>query len=290
MRGKINPMKNQDPLHILLTNDDGHRAPGIQVLYSVLKQQGHRVSMVAPSYEQSATGMGVTSRRNLALEQLETDIWHLDGQPVDTVLVALRHLLEDSPPDLVLSGINFGPNLGAALHMSGTIGAAIMATLNGFPSIAISAGMRFDEVGTKFPSTHEILEPAASFTCSVIDTLRASASKKGRLLPRGILLNINYPALPRNEIKGVLHPRISAGNMIEMGYHRCTETGQVVPGFYPGVDPLQPQKEAGDVRAHLEGYITISTIRPRWNPPAKKAKKLAKRLEELSLGFPPKDG
>ena len=83
MRGKINPMKIQDPLHILLTNDDGHRAPGIKVLYSTLKQQGHRVSMVAPSYEQSATGMGVTSRRNLALEQLETDIWHLDGQPVD---------------------------------------------------------------------------------------------------------------------------------------------------------------------------------------------------------------
>ncbi len=107
--------------------------------------------MVAPSNEQSATGMGVTSRRNLALEQLETDYWHLDGQPVDTVLVAIRHLLEDSPPDLVLSGINFGPNLGTALHMSGTIGAAIMATLIGYPSIAISAGMRFDEIDTTVP-------------------------------------------------------------------------------------------------------------------------------------------
>lgn len=279
-------MKNLEPLHILLTNDDGHRAPGIQVLYRVLKQKGHRVSMVAPSYDQSATGMGVTSRRNLALEQLETDIWHLDGQPVDTVLVALRHLLEDSPPDLVLSGINFGPNLGTALHMSGTIGAAIMATLNGFPSIAISAGMRFDEVGTQYPSTHEVLEPAAEFTCSVIESLRVSPGKNGRLLPRDILLNINYPALPRGEIKGVLHPGISSGNMIEMGYRRCSETGHVVPGFYPGVDPEQPHKEADDVRAHLEGYITVSTIRPRWNPPAKKVKKLEKRLEAVKLGFP----
>jgi 5'-nucleotidase len=276
----------RDTLHVLLTNDDGHRAPGIQVLYRVLKQKGHRVSMVAPSYDQSATGMGVTSRRNLALEQLETDIWHLDGQPVDTVLVALRHLLEDSPPDLVLSGINFGPNLGTALHMSGTIGAAIMATLNGFPSIAISAGMRFDEVGTQFPSTHEVLEPAAEFTCSVIESLRVSPGKNGRLLPRDILLNINYPALPRDEIKGVLHPRISSGNMIEMGYRRCSETGHVVPGFYPGVDPEQPHKEADDVRAHLEGFITVSTIRPRWNPPAKKVKKLEKRLEAVRLGFP----
>jgi len=283
------PMENAEPLHILLTNDDGHFAPGILALRRVLKRSGHRVSMVAPSHEQSATGMGVTSRRNLALEQIETDCWHLDGQPADTILVALGHLLEDNPPDLVLSGINFGPNLGTALHMSGTIGAAIMATLNGFPSIAVSAGMRFDEIDTQFPSTHEVFEAAAEFTCSVIDSLRASVGKSGRLLPRQVLLNINYPALPRDQIRGVLHPKISAGNMIQMGYHRCAETGHVVPGFYPGVDPLQPQKEADDVRAHMEGYITISTIKPRWNPPAKQATKLEKRLEALSLGFPPND-
>ena len=279
-------MGNVEPLHILLTNDDGHSAPGIQALHRVLKRVGHRVSMVAPSTEQSATGMGVTSRRNLALEQLETDYWHLDGQPADTILVALGHLLEDNPPDLVLSGINFGPNLGTALHMSGTIGAAIMATLNGFPSIAISAGMRFDEIDTQFPSTHEVFEAAAEFTCSVIDSLRSSVGENGRLLPKEVLLNINYPALPRDQIRGVLHPKISAGNMIQMGYHRCGETGHVVPGFYAGVDPLQPHKEAGDVRAHMEGYITISTIKPRWNPPAKQARKLEKRLEKLKLGFP----
>jgi len=278
-------MDKLKPLHILLTNDDGHQAPGIQTLHRVLKQMGHRVSMVAPSTEQSATGMGITSRRNLALEQLETDYWHLDGQPVDTILVALRHILEDSPPDLVLSGINFGPNLGTALHMSGTIGAAIMATLNGFPSIAVSAGMRFDEIDSQFPSTHDVFDAAAEFTCSVIDSLRTSTTRNGRLLPKEILLNINYPPLPRDRIKGVLHPKISAGNIIQMGYHRCAETGHVVPGFYPGVDPEQPQNEAGDVRAHMEGYITISTIKPRWNPPAKQARKLEKRLEAVTLGF-----
>jgi len=242
--------------------------------------------MVAPSTEQSATGMGITSRRNLALEQLETDYWHLDGQPADTVLVALGHLLEDNPPDLVLSGINFGPNLGTALHMSGTIGAAIMATLSGFPAIAISAGMQFNEIDTQFPSTHEVFEAAAEFTCSVIASLHASVGENGRLLPKNVLLNINYPALPRDQIKGVMHPRVSAGNMIQLGYHRCAETGQVVPGFYPGVDPLQPDKEADDVRAHMEGYITISTIKPRWNPSAKQGRKLEKRLAALKLDFP----
>jgi len=278
-------MEHSEPLHILLTNDDGHQAPGIQTLHRILIQSGHRVSVVAPSTEQSATSMGVTSRRNLILQQHEVNSWHLDGQPADTVLVALRHLLEDNPPDLVLSGINFGPNVGTALYMSGTIGAAIMASLNGVPAIAISAGMRFEEVGTPFPSTHEVLEPAAEFTCSVVDSLRSSIGASGRLLPKEIMLNINYPALPRDQIKGVLHPEISAGHLIDLGYHRCDETGHVVPRFYPGVDPAQPNKEEGDVRAHLEGYITISAIKPRWNPSAKQAKKLRKRMGALGLGF-----
>ncbi len=274
-------MKNNEPLHILLTNDGGHKARDIRVFHRVLKRAGHRVSMVAPSSEQSATSMGVTSRRNLTLEQLETDSWHLDGQPADTVLVALRHLLEDNLPDLVLSGINFGPNVGTALYMSGTIGAAIMASLNGVPAIAVSAGMRFDEVGTTFPSTHDVLEPAAEFVCAVIDSLQSSVGNNGRLLPKKVLLNVNYPALPRDQIKGVLYPEISAGHIIDLGYHRCDETGHVVPRFYPGVDPAEPHKEDGDVRAHLEGYITVSAVKPRWNPPTKLANKLRKRLNGL---------
>ena len=285
MRGKIKPMKNPAPLHILLTNDDGHKAPGILALQRVFKQAGHRVSMVAPSTEQSATSMGVTSRRNLVLEQFEDDSWHLDGQPADTVLVALRHLFAENPPDMVLSGINFGPNVGNALYMSGTIGAAIMASMNGVPSIAISAGMRFDEIGKQFPSTFEVLEPAAEFACSVVDSLRSSRDESGRLLPENILLSINYPALPRHLIKGVLHPEISSGHLIEMGYRRCDETGHVIPGFYPGVDPEQPHKEDHDVRAHLEGYITISAIKPHWNPPANQAEELRKRLNQLGHDF-----
>jgi 5'-nucleotidase len=275
-------------MHILLTNDDGHRAPGIQTLHRVLKQAGHQVSMVAPSTEQSATGMSITSRRNLALEQLEQDSWHLDGQPVDTVLVAIRHLLEDNPPDLVLSGINFGPNLGNSLFMSGTIGAAIMASVIGIPSIAISAGVRFDEVGLSpkpFPSTYEVFEPAAEFTCSVVESLRSSVDEDGRLLPEDILLNINYPALPRDQIKGVIHPKISKGQMIELGYLRCDETGHLIPKYHAGVDPQQPHKEQGDIRAHLEGYITISAIKPRWDPPESQADELSRRLSSLGLDF-----
>ncbi len=275
-------------MHILLTNDDGHEAPGIRTLHQVLKQAGHRVSMVAPSTEQSATGMAVTSRRNLALQQLEQGCWHLDGQPVDTVLVALRHLLEDDPPELVLSGINFGPNLGNSLFMSGTIGAAIMAAVNGLPAIAISAGMRFDEIGLSpqpFPSTYAVFEPAAEFTCSVIESLRSSTDNTGRLLPKDVLLSINYPALPRERIKGVVYPKISSGQMITMGYRRCRETGHVVPGYIAGVDPDKPHKEDHDIRAHLEGYITISAVKPSWNPPPAETDDLIRRLNPRTLGF-----
>ena len=278
-------MKSSEPLHILLTNDDGHEALGIRILQRVMKQAGHRVSMVAPSTEQSATGMSVTSRRNLALEQLEESSWHLDGQPADAVLVALRYLLESTPPDLVLSGINFGPNLGTDLYISGTFGAAAIAAILGVPAIAISAGMRHDEADhspRQFPSTYEVLKPAAKFTCSVVESLNNSKGSDGRLLPENMLLNINYPALPGDKIKGILHPEISDGHVIELGYHRCDQTGHLVPRYYSGVDPEQPHKEEGDIRAHFEGYITISAVKPSWNAPASQSEELRRRLKGLT--------
>jgi 5'-nucleotidase len=200
----------------------------------------------------------------------------------------LRHLLEDDPPDLILSGINFGPNLGVGLHASGTIGAAISGVLNGFPAIAVSVGMLFHEARQTpavFPSTLNALEPAARFTCSVIESLRSSRAHSGRLLPTGILLNINYPALPREEIKGVVYPEISSGHMIELGYRRCAETGHVIPRYYAGVDPEQPHEEEGDVRAHLEGFITVSPVKPNWNPPAEETTEVLGRLEHSALNF-----
>ena len=72
--------------------------------------------------------------------------------------------------------------------------------------------------------------------------------------------------------------------MIELGYHRCDETGQVVPRYYPSVDPEQPHKEEGDIRAHLEGYITISPVKPCWNPPAQQTSKIAQRLAGILRG------
>jgi len=270
--------------HILLTNDDGHFAPGIQTLRDVLKSHGYRVTMVAPSREQSAAGMATTMQRNIGLEQIDEDAWHLDARPADTVLVALRHLLESDPPDMVVSGINFGPNLGLGLHASGTVAAALVGLMNGLPSIAVSAGMLFEEAEQNprlFPSTTRALTPAAEFTCSVIEGLRRSNGSGESLLPPGVMLNINYPPLPPEKIRGVLYPEVSTGHMVQMTYRRCGETGLVVPSFVPGVNPLEPQHEQGDVRAHLEGYITISPVKPNWNPAPEEADAVRERLGEI---------
>lgn len=260
--------------HILLTNDDGHFAPGILAMRDTLKRHGYRVTMVAPSTEQSAAGMGTTMERGIGLERIDEDSWHLDARPADTVLVALRHLLEDDPPDMVVSGINFGPNLGIGLHASGTVAAAMVGLFHGLPAIAVSAGMSFDEARQnprRFPSTVNALEPAAAFTCTVIESLRSVNGSGRPLLPKGMMLNINYPPLPPDQIRGVLYPEVSSGHMIQLAYRRCEDTGQVVPFFVPGVDPAEPQREHGDVRAHLEGYITISPVKPSWNPPEDEA-------------------
>jgi 5'-nucleotidase len=244
--------------------------------------------MVAPSGEQSATSMSTTTRRNIALQDLGDGSWHLDAQPADTVMVALRHLLSDDPPHLVLSGINFGPNLGVGLHASGTVGAAVTALLNGYPAIAVSAGVLFEEARQSpptFPSTHRALKPAAEFTCSVIESLRSSLTPGGPLLPPGTLLNINYPALPREAIKGVVYPEVSSGHMIELGYRRCENTGDVMPRYYAGVNPDMPHEEEGDVRAHMEGYITVSLVKPNWNPSAAETADLMKKLDHSNLTF-----
>ena len=273
-------------LHILLTNDDGYEAPGIRSLYRVLSESDHHVSMVAPSTERSAAGMAVTGHRNLALQQTGETSWHLDGKPADTVLVALRHLLENNPPDLVISGINFGPNLGTDLHISGTFGAAAIAAILGVPAIAVSAGLHpgeADREPRRFPSTHEVLEPAAVFTRSVVESLNASMGPDARLLPRNVLLNINYPALPAEQIKGIVHPEVSDGHVVELVYQRCSETGQLVPGYRLGVDLDKLHDEDGDVRAHLEGYITVSAVKPCWNPPAEEALELNQRLKDLHI-------
>ena len=132
-----------EPLNILISNDDGVFAEGIRALAKSAQKRGHKVKVVCPDQERSATGHGLTLQSPLRVERADElfekgiKAWGCSGTPADCVKLALSELL-DNKPDLVLSGINHGPNLGTDIFCSGTVAAALEGTLEGIPSLAVS--------------------------------------------------------------------------------------------------------------------------------------------------------
>jgi 5'-nucleotidase len=162
--------------HVLITNDDGIYAEGLRALVNVCKDIG-TVSVVAPSQERSATAQSLTLRQPIFCEQVAEREWAVEGTPTDAMIVALHRLFPE-PPDLVISGINRGGNLGENVFYSGTVGAAMEATINHLPAIAVSLVHR----GAGF-----VYDSAAQFTRQLADLVL----NKG--LPPGVLLNVNVP-------------------------------------------------------------------------------------------------
>ncbi len=176
---------------ILLTNDDGYRAAGLQALRRGLAPLG-RVITVAPAREMSGVSHAITLSRPLSVERIEEDLHAVDGTPADCANLALNHLLPGTP-DVLISGANHGPNLGDDVTYSGTVGAAIEGTLFGVPSVAVS-----QEGGDQ----HADFSAAASVSREI-----ARALGEGRMrLPHGALLNVN---VPRGTVEGVRATRLA---------------------------------------------------------------------------------
>jgi len=123
---------------ILVTNDDGILAPGLKVLEKIAKKLSKDVWVVAPETNQTAASHSLTVSRPLRLRKVKNRHYSVDGTPTDCVLLALNHLLKDKRPTLVLSGVNYGENLGESITYSGTVAAAMEATLLGVPAVALS--------------------------------------------------------------------------------------------------------------------------------------------------------
>jgi 5'-nucleotidase len=175
-------------VRILLTNDDGISAPGIEALWRAVGDLGE-VSVVAPTVERSAVGHAITLADPLRVTEHAGPAftgWAVSGTPADCVKIAVRAILA-APPDLVLSGINQGANLGTNLLYSGTVSAASEAAMLGIPAAAISLADWY----------HEDFSAAAAFA------RRLAREIGSRGLPRGIALNVNVPPLPAAEIRGV---------------------------------------------------------------------------------------
>jgi 5'-nucleotidase len=170
--------------HILITNDDGIHAEGLRALVDAVRELG-TVSVAAPHTERSATAQSITLRQPIYYEQVAEREWAIEGTPTDAVILALNRLL-DSIPDLVISGINRGGNMGENVYYSGTVGAAMEATINRIPAFAISVahrGREFD-YGT-----------AARFARRLAEVIL----KEG--LPEGVMLNVNVPQSASGEVR-----------------------------------------------------------------------------------------
>ncbi len=173
---------------ILVTNDDGVFSEGIKLLAAALGEIAE-VVVVAPDREQSATGHALTLSRPLRMQKMAESWYSVDGTPTDCVNLAVLSLLKERPPDFVVSGINFGLNLGDDVTYSGTVSATFEGTLLGIPSVAFS-----QEVAEGFS-----FQPAARLARELLAILIAED------LPRDLLLNVNVPAGP---IRGLAFTRL----------------------------------------------------------------------------------
>lgn len=224
---------------ILITNDDGISAPGILALEAALARIGD-VYTVAPMYEQSAASRRITLRRPLRFEMRGTNRFAVEGTPADCGMMALTHLL-DFRPDLVVSGINNGPNLGENVYYSGTVAGAAEGAKYGIPAIAMSVDQRVDiDYG-----------PAAGFA----QQLAQQTLDKG--LAPGIALNVNVPHPSYDGIR-ITHQssKISRNLMVETQ----DPHGRVYHWMHEEI-PLHDAEEGSDYAAVRDGKVSITPLR-----------------------------
>lgn len=225
---------------ILVTNDDGIFSDGLAALAKALESVGD-VTVVAPASEQSASAHSLTLTRPLRLRKINDKQYSVDGTPTDCVLIGLTKIMQDNPPDIVVSGINYGANLGDDVTYSGTVAGALEASIFKIPGIAVSLVTRSD-----FNFTY-----AAEFASK----LAAKVVREG--LPPGVLLNVNVPP---GEIRG------------SRWAHQGTKTVRSL--IHEGVDPRgRPYywigeqqtawKESGesDYAAIEDGLVAITPLR-----------------------------
>jgi len=177
---------------ILITNDDGINSEGLKALSEALRELGD-IFVVAPDRQRSAVGLSITLERPLRVENVGENMFSVDGMPADCVTLAIHRLME-SPPDLIVSGINDGQNIGYDIYHSGTAGAAFIGTMSGIPSMAISiANDRF--TGESAGILH--YDTAAQIALKLTRIL--SENK----LPEETLLNVNVPNVLLSDVQGI---------------------------------------------------------------------------------------
>lgn len=248
-------------LRILLTNDDGYQSPGIRAVRFALEAAGHDVTMVAPLENRSGSGSSTTTSGALELREQGPKTWSVGGTPADAVRIGLDVVLADAAPDLVVSGANFGQNIGPSTLTSGTVGAALTAMQAGIPAIAISVQINTREMRTepRFKSTVAAFPAASALVVRIIDELDRSRSYPAPLLPAYTALNVNYPALLPEAVKGVAWARIGRGHDFHFGYERREGGADNVDIVFRAGAGEEPVARA-DTTYITSGYATITVV------------------------------
>jgi 5'-nucleotidase len=232
-------------MRVLLCNDDGIHAPGLAALAAEIKKIA-QVTIVAPDREQSAVGHAITLTDPLRVNEYRKDDeffgWAVSGTPADCVKIAICALL-DAKPDLVISGINQGSNTGINTIYSGTVSAATEGRINDIPSFAISL--------TSY--TYRDFSAAARFAAKFAPVYLQLD------LPRGVFANVNIPAIPEAEMKGIKITRQGRANYVEIFHRRFDPKGRVY--FWMDGERTAEEEDFNiDERAVKAGYISITPI------------------------------
>ncbi|MCH9647879.1 MAG: 5'/3'-nucleotidase SurE [Deltaproteobacteria bacterium] len=223
---------------ILVTNDDGIFSEGIKLLAEELGKIAD-VTVVAPDREQSASGHSLTLHRPLRLRKIREHWYSVDGTPTDCVNLAVLGLLKEEKPDLVVSGINFGLNLGDDVTYSGTVSAAFEGSLFNIPSVAFSL-----EVAEGFSFAR-----AAEFARSFMDTVLAEP------LPSDLILNVNLPA---GDIQGVHFTRLGHRVYDQSLVEKVDPRGRKY--YWIAGEPVWTPEEGTDHAAVSTGFASVTPL------------------------------
>ncbi|HET9241604.1 MAG TPA: 5'/3'-nucleotidase SurE [Oligoflexus sp.] len=239
-------------MRILLCNDDGFEALGILTLARHLREQQHEVFVVAPSEERSGQSHAMTFFRRIPTRRVDDTTWAVQGTPGDCAALALHHFLKSNPPELVISGINHGLNVGWDVNYSGTVGAATEAALLGFKAIAVSVDLR---PGTALALQQDAFDRAAQLTCKIV------ARHEELVWTTHEILNINHPGV---EVRGVVQAACAGYNM-HVPQIITVEPDVFMMGGSVRVNRGDPSQ---DVTAVQEGYAALSFVGTRQSSPS----------------------
>lgn len=233
---------------VLLTNDDGIGAPGLEVLEAVAAEIAREVWVVAPEHDQSGTSHSISLHAPLRVSRPEERRFTVSGTPGDCVVMAVRHLMAEAPPDVVLSGINCGANLGVETVFSGTVGTAMTALLLGLPAIALSQAFSRRE-----PVRWETARTPAP---GVIRQLLASGREAQRAC-----LNVNFPHAPPGSAGPLTPTRQGVGLVETIDVVERTDPRGIAYHwlqFRRGPRPNAPESEAAAIAA---GRVSVTPLR-----------------------------